>query len=75
MSSKGACGDNAVVERFFGSLKHEWISNIIYLTREAMVNDVKKYMRYYNYTRLHARNGNMSPVKFENSQFKVSVAA
>lgn len=75
MSGRGACWDNAVVERFFGSLKHEWLSNIIYLTREAMVNDVKKYMRYYNYTRLHTSNGNMSPVKFENSQFKVSVAA
>jgi putative transposase len=25
MSGKGACWDNAVVERFFGSLKNEWL--------------------------------------------------
>ena len=27
MSGKGACWDNAVVERFFGSLKNEWLLN------------------------------------------------
>lgn len=75
MSGKGACWDNAVVERFFGSLKHEWLSNITYLTRKNMISDVEQYMRYYNYIRLHTRNGNMSPVKFEISQKKVSDAA
>lgn len=75
MSGKGACWDNAVVERFFGSLKHEWLANIVHLTRDGMANDVKKYMQYYNYDRLHTSNGNMSPVKFEMSQIKLSVAA
>jgi putative transposase len=32
MSSVGACLDNAVVERFFGSFKHEWLLNVIHLT-------------------------------------------
>jgi len=27
MGDVGACWDNAVVERFFGSLKHDWILN------------------------------------------------
>ncbi|MBD1578110.1 DDE-type integrase/transposase/recombinase, partial [Vibrio sp. S11_S32] len=36
MSSVGACLDNAVVERFFGSLKNEWLLNVVYLTRDAM---------------------------------------
>ena len=75
MSGKGACWDNAVVERFFGSLKHEWLANIIHLTRDGMINDVKQYMQYYNYRRLHTSNGNMSPVKFEISQKNLSVAA
>lgn len=75
MSGKGACWDNAVVERFFGSLKHEWLANVVHLTREGMANDVQQYMKYYNYDRLHTSNGNMSPVKFEFSQMKVSVAA
>jgi len=30
MSGKGACWDNAVVERFFGSLKHEWLNSVIH---------------------------------------------
>ena len=48
MSGKGNCYDNAVVERFFASLKHEWLTNVIHLTREGMINDVNDYIRYYN---------------------------
>ncbi|GLS91791.1 hypothetical protein GCM10007916_28610 [Psychromonas marina] len=39
MSSVGACLDNAVVERFFGSLKNEWLLNVVHLTRDAMKMD------------------------------------
>jgi putative transposase len=28
MGDVGACWDNAVVERFFGSLKHDWIFKV-----------------------------------------------
>ncbi len=48
MSGKGNCYDNAVVERFFGSLKHEWLINVVHLTREGMIKDVNDYIRYYN---------------------------
>ncbi|MBD1578103.1 IS3 family transposase, partial [Vibrio sp. S11_S32] len=41
-----ACLDNAVVERFFGSLKNEWLLNVVYLTRDAMKEDVEEYIRY-----------------------------
>ncbi|QHS26527.1 hypothetical protein GW537_12400 [Piscirickettsia salmonis] len=44
MSSVGACVDNAVVERFFGSLKHEWLLNVIHLTRDTMKEDVEAYI-------------------------------
>lgn len=40
MSGKGACWDNAVVERFFGSLKNEWLLNIYHLTREVMKHNI-----------------------------------
>ncbi|QGP61698.1 putative transposase OrfB (plasmid) [Piscirickettsia salmonis] len=53
MSSVGACLDNAPVERFFGSLKNEWLLNVVHLTRESMAEDVKAYIRYYNHDRLH----------------------
>jgi len=72
MGDVGACWDNAVVERFFGSLKHDWILKVHQPTREHMRQDVAKYMRYYNLERLHTANGNLSPVNFENLQKKVS---
>jgi len=63
MGDVGACWDNAVVERFFGSLKHDWIFKIAQPTREHMRNDVAAYMRYYNLVRLHSANGDQSPIR------------
>ena len=72
MGDVGACWDNAVVERFFGSLKHDWILKIAQPTREHMKQDVAAYIRYYNQDILHSYNGDLSPIGFENSQIKVS---
>lgn len=72
MGDVGACWDNAVVERFFGSLKHDWLFKVPQPTREHMKNDVTEYMRYYNLERLHTANGDLSPVEYENSLEKVS---
>jgi putative transposase len=41
MGDVGACWDNAVVERFFGSLKHDRIFKIAQPTREHMKKDVE----------------------------------
>lgn len=71
MSGKGACLDNAVVERFFGSLKNEWFFNLYYLTRDGMKKDVEAYIRYYNGVRLHTTIGDISPIEFENSQINM----
>lgn len=72
MGDVGACWDNAVVERFFGSLKHDWIFKVAQPTREHMRSDVAAYIKYYNLNRLHTANGGMSPINFENTQKKVS---
>jgi len=72
MGDVGACWDNAVVERFFGSLKHDWILKVHQPTREHMKQDVSAYIKYYNLQRLHTSNRDMSPINFENSQIKVS---
>lgn len=72
MSGKGACWDNAVVERFFGSLKYEWLLKVIHLTRESMKIDVQKYIRYYNHDRLHTTLGDVTPVAYEKRNLKVS---
>ena len=66
MGDVGACWDNAVVERFFGSLKHDWLFKVHQLTRAHMRQDVKEYMKYYS------ANGDLSPVMYENSLRKVS---
>ncbi|HCT3785364.1 TPA: IS3 family transposase, partial [Proteus mirabilis] len=68
----GACWDNAVVERFFGSLKHDWLFKKTHPTREEMKQDVLDYLYYYNVTRLHTANNHLSPVEYENSFRKVS---
>ena len=73
MGDVGACWDNAVVERFFGSLKHDWIFKIAQPTREHMRNDVAAYMRYYNLVRLHSTNGDQSPINYEKSLKKCPV--
>ena len=72
MSGVGACWDNAVVERFFGSLKNEWLLKVYHLSRQTMTQDVEHYIRYYNHDRLHSANEDLSPVELEMSQLKVS---
>jgi len=56
MGSVGACWDNAVVERFFGSLKYDWIFKVTQPTRDHMKTDVAKYMRYYNTIHFQSAN-------------------
>lgn len=70
MGDLGACCDNAVVERFFGSLKHDWLLKVPQPTREHMRNDVTAYMRYYNLERLHTANGDLTPVEYEQSSLR-----
>ncbi len=65
MGDVGACWDNAVVERFFGSLKYDWIFKIHQPTRQHMTHDVAAYIKYYNLNRLHSSNEDLSPVQFE----------
>ena len=72
MGDVGACYDNAVVERFFGSLKPDWLFKIHQPTRELMKQDVAAYMRYDNLERRDSSNGDMSPINYESSLRKVS---
>lgn len=66
MSGKGDCWDNAVVERFFRSLKTERTNHCIYQTREAARQDVIDYIEmFYNSHRLHSYLSYMSPNEFE----------
>jgi len=65
MGDVGACWDNAVMERFWGSLKHEWLLLVPQPTRAYTKQDVTTYIRYYNLDRNHAANGDLPPVCYE----------
>jgi len=68
MSRKGNCWDNSPVERFFSSLKREWIGDLFYRTRAEAIVDIREYvMVYYNAVRLHSTLGYKTPLDFERS--------
>ena len=73
MSRKGNCWDNSPVERFFRSIKQEWIGDQLYPTRAHATGDLREYlMMYYNTKRLHSTLDYQTPVQFENNLNKVS---
>lgn len=66
MSRKGNCWDNAVMERFWGSLKSERTEGKVYHSREEAKQDIVDYIEmYYNNVRLHSHLNYCSPVMFE----------
>ncbi len=63
MSRRGNCWDNAPIERFFGSLKSEWIPKQGYSTVQQAQADVLPYLtHYYNQVRLHSVNDYQTPM-------------
>jgi putative transposase len=69
MSRKGNCWDNAVIERFFRSLKSERVTFRNYKTREAAKQDIIAWIEmFYNSKRRHSYLGYVSPREFEKMQ-------
>jgi putative transposase len=70
MSRKGNCWDNAPVERFFRSLKSEWISDQGYADHAHAERDIGAYIDgFYNYRRIHSAAGGLPPARREASHF------
>lgn len=66
MSRKGNCWDNAVVERFFRSLKSEWLNPKGYLDHAGAERDIEAYIdHFYNCRRIHSARNGMPPVRYE----------
>jgi transposase InsO family protein len=66
MSRTGDGLENAVVERFFGSLQGERTALGHYATRQEARDDVIDDIEmFYNSTRLHSSLGYVSPNDFE----------
>ncbi len=66
MSRRGNCWDNAPMERFFRSLKTEWIPEHGYASQEHAEADVLRYLtHHYNHQRPHSYNGYQTPAETE----------
>ena len=65
MSHRGQCWDNAPTERFFGTLKSEWVPRNGYSLIEEAKTDMVRFFMYYNRTRLHSYNNYLSPIAME----------
>ncbi len=62
MSRRGNCWDNAPMERFFRSLKTEWLPKEHYSSYDEAETDVQKYiLLHYNRVRGHSYNNYLSP--------------
>src|SRR5258708_30929 len=66
MSRNGNCWDNAVMERFFSTLKRECTSREHFKTHEEARTTIFEYIEaFYNRVRKHSALGYLSPVHFE----------
>ena len=75
MSRTGCCYDNAVMERFFWSLKYEWTHHQAYADLEAARFSVFKYIEtFYNTARLHQALDYQTPDQYEADHAPVTAA-
>ena len=68
MSRKGNCYDNATMESFWSTLKHELIYRCRWATRAQATTVIFDYIEgFYNRTRLHSALGYQSPLDYESN--------
>ena len=66
MSRRGNCWDNSPMERFFRSMKTEWIPEIGYRSFEAAKHGITDYViGYYSQLRPHTHNDGLAPNEAE----------
>jgi putative transposase len=58
-------GDNPHAESFFHTLKAELTRGVAFPTERALHRQLRRYIRYYNTTRLHSSLNYRSPLAFE----------
>ena len=76
MSRKGNCLDNAMAENFFGIMKSEllyaekfespeaFIKALNEYSVKAFIDELKRYIDYYNNKRIKSRLNGKSPVQY-----------
>ncbi|HBM9727688.1 IS3 family transposase [Escherichia coli] len=67
VSRRGNCWDNSPMERFFRSLKTEWVPTDGYVGKDEARQQISGYiLNYYNNVRPHHYNGGLTPEESEN---------
>ena len=64
MSRKGNCMDNGAMGNFFGRLKVEMFYGEKFESVNAFIDELKKYIHYYNNERISLKLKGMSPVQY-----------
>ncbi|EHU9198965.1 IS3 family transposase, partial [Escherichia coli] len=73
MSRRGNCWDNSRMERFFRSLKNEWMPVVGYVSFSEAAHAITDYIvGYYSELRPHEYNGGLPPNESENQYWKNS---
>ena len=73
MSRRGNCWDKAPMERFFRSLKSEWVPEIDFQSFVEVKQTVLAYIvGYYSQVRPHRHNDGLSPNEAENRYWENS---
>lgn len=68
MSRKANCWDNAVIESFFSHLKTEFPYLFPIQSAEQVMEDLPKFIQYFNGERGQKRLGYLTPISFMNTQ-------
>ena len=75
MSRRGNCWDTSPMERFFRSLKNEWVPATGYVSFSDAAHAITDYIvGYYSALRPHEYNGGLPPNESENRYWKNSNA-
>ncbi len=66
MSRKGNCYDNSPMENSFGLIKKEMFYGHEYEFKsiEHLINEIHKYINYYNNTRIKSNLNGLSPSQY-----------
>ena len=64
MSRKGNCLDNGAMENFFGRLKVEMFYGEKFESVNTFIEELKRYIDYYNNKRISVKLKGMSPVQY-----------
>ena len=64
MSRKGNCMDNGAMENFFGRLKVEMFYGEKFESVNTFIDELKRYIEYYNNERISLKLKGMSPIQY-----------